>query len=221
MTWHPVVLSLQVAVLATAAALAVGVPVAWLLARRKLPAWELWRCFVLLPLVLPPSVVGYYILVSLGRQSPLGSLLEERLGFVLVFTWPAAVVASALMAVPLVVLAVQAAFEGVDPHLEDAARTMGASEGVVFRLVTIPLAWRGILAGTLLGFARAIGEFGATLMVAGNIPGRTQTLPVAIYDAVQAGDTARANLLVLLISGVSVAGLLALGRIGGKIKDEG
>jgi molybdate transport system permease protein len=213
MSWFPVTLSLQVACLATLGALATGVPLAWLLARRRVPWAEVWASLILLPMVLPPTVLGYYLLLAVGRQSPIGRLLEDLTGFVLVFTWQAAALASAVVALPLVARAAQAAFEAVDPHLEDAARTMGASEGAVFRLVTVPLAWRGIVAGAVLGFARAIGEFGATLMVAGNIPERTQTLPLAIYDAVQAGDGFRANLLVGLISVLSVAALLGIGRL--------
>jgi molybdate transport system permease protein len=142
-----------------------------------------------------------------------GRFLEGSLGFTLVFTWQAAVVASAVVSMPLLVRAAQAAFESIDPKLEDAARTLGRSELNLFLTVTVPLAWRGVLAGTVLAFARALGEFGATLMVAGNIPGRTQTLPIAIYDAVQAGNMGMANTLVLLITAASIVALLALNRV--------
>jgi molybdate transport system permease protein len=212
MNWFPVYLSLKVGLLATALALLLGVPLAWLLARRRLPFPDLLSTLVLLPLVLPPTVLGYYLLLLIGRQSPVGKFLEER-NIVLVFTWYAAVLASAVVALPLLVRASQAAFETVEKDLEDAARSAGASEWGVFCLVTVPLAWRGILAGTVLAFARAMGEFGATLMVAGNIPNQTQTLSIAIYDAVQAGNDPLANSLVLLISLLTVAVLLFVGRL--------
>jgi len=213
MNWAPVLLTLKVASLATAAALLLGVPLAWLLARRKLPPADLWSAVVTLPMVLPPTVLGYYLLLLVGRQSPVGRFLEERWGLTLVFTWQAAVLASAVVAIPLVVRSTQASFEAVSPQLEAAARTLGRSEVSVFASITIPLAWRGILAGTVLAFARAMGEFGATLMVAGNIPGQTQTLSVAIYDAVQAGNDSLANGLVVLISVLTIGVLLIVSRV--------
>src|SRR6185369_4957648 len=158
------------------------------------------------------TVLGYYLLVLIGRQSPLGRFLEAR-GIVLVFTWQAAVLAAAVVALPLVARAAQAAFETVDPDLEDAARTFGGSEWRIFWSITVPLAWPGILAGTVLTFARAMGEFGATLMVAGNIPGKTQTLSLAVYDAVQAGQDDLANFLVLVTSIVCVLILVASGKL--------
>ncbi len=212
--WFPVFLSLKVAVLATLSSLLLGVPLAFLLARRRLPAHNLISAVTTLPMVLPPTVLGYYLLLVIGRQSPIGRLLEGW-GITLVFTWQAAVLAATVVAVPLVIRSVQAAFEAVDPTLEAAARTLGRSEFAIFMTVTVPLAWHGILAGTVLAFTRAMGEFGATLMVAGNIPGRTQTLSVAIYDAVQAGNNSLANLLVLLISLISVAVLVVLTRVAG------
>ncbi len=211
--WFPVLLSLRVAFLATLFAALLGVPLAYGLARRRLPAPGLLSALTTLPLVLPPTVLGYYLLLLIGRQSPLGRLLEGW-GISLVFTWQAAVLAATVVSFPLVVRSAQAAFESVDPALEAAARTLGRSEAAIFFTVTVPLAWRGILAGAVLAFARAMGEFGATLMVAGNIPGRTQTLSVAIYDAVQAGQYSLANNLVLLISMVSVGVLALLARIG-------
>jgi molybdate transport system permease protein len=210
--WLPVYLSLKVALFATAGALLAGIPLAWLLARRKLPWADLLASIITLPMVLPPTVLGYYLLLLVGRQSPPGRWLEAH-GITLVFTWQAAVLAAAVVALPLVVRSAQAAFEAIDPNLEAAARTLGRTEGAIFFTVTVPLAWRGILAGTVLAFARAMGEFGATLMVAGNIPGRTQTLSIAIYDAVQAGNTDLANALVVLISLVTVAVLFLLGRV--------
>lgn len=213
MNWFPVYLTLKVASLATLAALALGIPLAWLLARRKLPVTDFFSSAVILPMVLPPTVLGYYLLLLIGRQSLLGRFLEERFGVVLVFTWQAAVFASAVVALPLLVRSAQAAFEAVDPQLEAAARTLGRTEIAVFASVTLPLAWRGILAGTVLAYARAMGEFGATLMVAGNIPNRTQTLSIAIYDAVQAGNDTLANALVLLISSLTVMVLFIVARV--------
>ena len=214
LNWFPVYLSLKVATLATLASLVAGTPLAWLLARRRTPGSDLASSLVTLPMVLPPTVLGYYLLVLLGRQGPLGHFLEQQFGWSLVFTWQGAVVAAWVVSLPLVVRSAQAAFESVNADLEAAARTLGRSEAQVFLRVTVPLAWRGILAGAVLAFTRAMGEFGATLMVAGNIPGRTQTLSVAIYDAVQAGDTALANTLVVLVSAVSLVLLLLLARMG-------
>ena len=189
----PLGLSFRVAAVATLLNLAVGLPLALFLARARFRGRGLLSAAITLPLVLPPTVLGYYLLVIMGRQGPVGTFLEGTFGLTLVFTWYAAVVASAIVALPLLVRSAQAAFESIDPKLEDAARTLGRSELNLFLTVTIPLAWRGILAGTVLAFARALGEFGATLMVAGNMPGVTQTLPVAIYDAVQAGNMGMAN----------------------------
>jgi molybdate transport system permease protein len=161
----------------------------------------------MLPIVLPPTVVGYYLLRLLGRGTWLGRLLEETWGIVLVFHWSGAVVASAVAAFPLFLLPARGAIEGVDPGLEDAARLLGRRETSVFLSITLPLAWRGLAAGAVLAFARALGDFGATLMVAGNIPGRTQTASLAIYDAVQSNDPARAGWLALWVSGVSFGAL--------------
>ncbi len=211
----PLWLSLRVAVAATLLTLAIGLPLAWLLTRVRFRGRGLLSAAITLPLVLPPTVLGYYLLLALGRQGPIGHFLEANLGITLVFTWYAAVVASTVVSMPLLVRAAQAAFEAIDPSLENAARTLGRSEMDIFTTVTIPLAWRGILAGTVLAFARALGEFGATLMVAGNIPGSTQTMPVAIYDAVQAGNLDLANLLVLAITAATILALLALGKAAG------
>ena len=166
-----------------------------------------------MPLVMPPTVLGYYLIVIIGRRGWIGGWLHDALGINLMFTWQGAVLASAVVAFPLVFKSARAAFEGVDTQLENAARTLGVSELGVFLRITLPLAWRGILAGTMLAFARAMGEFGATLMVAGNIPGKTQTLSLAVYDAVQAGQDDLANFLVLLTSVVVVAILMGSGRL--------
>lgn len=211
--WFPVVLSLQVAGLATLLAVGFGIPLAWMLARRDFPGKGFLEAVILLPIILPPTVLGYYLLTSFGRQSPLGMFFEDGLGVDIIFTWKAAVLASTIVAIPLVIRASQAAFESIDPNLEAAARTLGRSETAIFFTLNVPLAWRGILAGTVLGFARAMGEFGATLMVAGNIPGRTQTLPIAIYDAVQAGNNDLANALVIILSAAAIAVLVLIGRL--------
>jgi molybdate transport system permease protein len=212
--WLPLALTLRVAALATLLAFAAGVPLAWLLARRRFPGRDLLGVLVLLPMVLPPTVLGYYLLVAVGRGSPVGRAAEALGVGRIVFTPAGAVLAAFVAALPFLTRAAQAGFEGVDRTYEEAARTLGRTELAVFATVTVPLAWRGIVAGVALGFARATGEFGATLMVAGNIPGRTQTASIAIYDAVQAGRMADAHLLALLLSLLAGGVLLLLTRLG-------
>ncbi|WP_376792138.1 molybdate ABC transporter permease subunit [Thermoflexus sp.] len=209
MDWFPFFLSARVASMATGINLVLGIVMGWILARKSFPGRDLLGSLVMIPLILPPTVLGYYLLVALGRSSPIGQALEA-LGLPLVFTWRGAVVAAAVSSFPLMVQSCRAAFEGVDPELEQVARTLGRSEWGVFWTITLPLAWRGILAGTIMTFARALGDFGATLMVAGNIPGRTQTLAIAVYDAVQANDPQRAGMLV---AALSIFGILALGAV--------
>lgn len=203
--WFPLSLSLRVALVATVAALLIGISLGWLLARKQFIGREVLDACLTLPLVLPPTVLGYYLLVLLGRASPVGRFIEAVTGAPLVFTWRGAVIAAAAGALPLVVKTVRAAVAGVDRDLEDAARTLGQSELEVFWRVTMPLASRGIAAAGMLAFARALGDFGATLMVAGNIPGKTQTAAVAIYDATQAGRDSYAFLMVLILSSVALA----------------
>lgn len=209
----PLYLTLKVAGLATALALVLGVAAAWALTRWRFVGSEVLDAVCTLPLVLPPTVLGYYIIVVIGRRGVLGAWLQETFGLTLMFTWQGAVVAAAVVAFPLVFKSARAALEGVGGQFEDAARTLGMSEAAVFFRVSLPLAFRGVLAGGMLAFARAMGEFGATLMVAGNLPGRTQTLSLAVYSAVQAGDDALANTLVLVISLVCVAILVATSRL--------
>jgi molybdate transport system permease protein len=209
----PLLLTLKVAGCATLLALVTGAALAFVLARHAFPGREVVDAVCTLPLVMPPTVLGYYLIVVIGRRGWIGGWLYESLGINLMFTWQGAVLASALVAFPLVFKSARAAFEGVDRQLEGAARTLGASEAGVFFRVTLPLAWRGILAGTMLAFARGMGEFGATLMVAGNIPGRTQTLSLAVYDAVEAGRDDLANFLVLVTSITCIAVLLGSGRL--------
>ena len=211
--WRPLWLSLRVAGVATLIAWLAGMALGWVVARTRLPGRTLLEAVCMLPLVLPPTVIGYGILLLAGRRSALGSWLREHLDYSIVFSWHGAVVASAVVALPLVLKSASAAFAGVDRTLEAAARTLRQSPWSVFVRVTLPLAGPGILAGTLLAFARAMGEFGASLMVAGSIPGRTQTLSMAIYDAVQAGEDDTALVLVLVTSVLSVTVLVLSNRL--------
>jgi len=214
--WFPLWLSLRVAALSTALALAAGLWVAYLLANRTFRGKEALDAAVTLPLVLPPTVLGYYLLVVLGRLSPIGKLYEAVFGSPLVFTWQAAVVAAFFHSAPLLIKAARAALESVDRDYERAARTLGASEWRVFWQVTLPLARRTILAGVVLAFARALGDFGVTIMIAGNIPGRTQTVAVAIYDAVEAGNGALARILVVVVSAVALLILSVANRLNSR-----
>jgi len=206
-------LTLKVAGCATALAMASGVACGFFIARTRWAGRRLLESLLMLPLVLPPTVLGYYLIVLLGQSSAVGGWMAQALGIQLMFTWQGAVIAATVVAFPLVFSAARAAFEGVDAQLENAARVLGAGELKVLVQVSLPLAMRGIAAGTLLAFARAMGEFGATLMIAGNIPGKTQTLSLAVYDAVQSGNDALANTLVLLLSVVCIVVLLIAGRL--------
>jgi len=203
--WFPLWLSLRVAVVSTALAVAAGLWIAYLLANRQFRGKEILDAAVTLPLVLPPTVLGYYLLVVIGRASPFGQIWEKMFGSALVFTWKAAVVAAFLHSFPLLVKSARAALESVDRSYERAARNLGASEWRLFWHVTLPLARRSIYAAAALAFARSLGDFGVTLMVAGNIPGRTQTMAVAIYDAVESGNGTLARVLVLVISAIALA----------------
>lgn len=208
----PLLLSLKVAGWATCVAGVAGIVTAWIVAKHRFPGREFADAIMTLPMVMPPTVLGYYLLVFIGRRGVIGEWLDRELGITLVFTWQGAVIAAAVVAFPLVYKAARAAFEGVERQYEQAARVLGKSEWHVFVRVTLPLAWRGILAGSMLAFARALGEFGATLMVAGSLPGRTQTLSIAVYEAVQAGNDQVANFLVLVTSIVCVSILVASGH---------
>lgn len=203
--WFPLWLSLRVAAIATLISLILGTWIAYILANRNFRGKELLDAAVTLPLVLPPTVLGYYLLVLLGRPSPLGRFYEWIFGKPLVFTWQAAVVAALLHATPLLVKSARAALESVEPSYENAARNLGAPEWRVFWRITLPLARRSIFAAGVLAFARSLGDFGVTLMLAGNIPGRTQTAAVAIYDAVESGNTALAGMLSIILSVVAVS----------------
>ena len=211
--WIALALSLKVALWATAVDLVLGVAIGFALARLRFPGRELVDSILLLPMVLPPTVLGYYLLVVVGRHGWLGAWLESRFDIRLVFTWQGAVIAAAIVGFPFVCKSARAAFEAVDAQYEQAAKVLGLGAMAIFARVTMPLAWRGILAGVLLAFARALGEFGATLMVAGSIPGKTQTLSIAVYEAVQAGQDELANVLVLMTSLACIAVLLLAGRL--------
>ncbi len=198
--FFPIQLSLRVASLATLVSLVLGLFLGWIFHRHRFPGKELLDSILSLPLVLPPTVLGYYLIVLLGRKGMVGRWLEDSFGVTLMFSWQGAVIAAAVVSFPLIFKSVRAALDGVERKYEDAARTMGYPEWRVFLRVSLPLAGRGILAGAMLAFARAMGEFGATLMIAGNLPGRTQTLSLAVYSATQAGNDSLASQLVLLIS---------------------
>ena len=211
--WFPLWLSLRVAFVSTAVAFVAGLWLAYILANREFRGKEVLDAAITLPLVLPPTVLGYYLLVLLAGNSPLGKLWENIFGSPLVFTWKAAVLAALLHSLPLLVKSARAALESVDRSLERAARNLGASEWRLFWRVTLPLARRSILAAVALAFARSLGDFGVTLMVAGNIPGRTQTAAVAIYDAYEAGNTMVARTLVLAISAIALLILTLANRL--------
>lgn len=211
--WFPLWLSLRVALLATLLSVGIGLVLAYGLANWNFRAKEMLDAFVTLPLVLPPTVIGYYLLVTLGRSSPLGQAYEGLFGSPLVFTWQGAVVASTLHAVPLLVKSARAAFESVDRSYERAARTLGASEWRLFWRVTLPLARRSIVAASILAFARSLGDFGTTLMVAGDIPHRTETASIAIYNAVESGNTLVARMLVLVLSALTMVIVYAANRL--------
>jgi molybdate transport system permease protein len=214
--WFPIRLSFTVATAATLIALVAGSALAWLLARTRFPGRDVIDTVVTLPLVLPPTVTGYYLLVLLGTRSAFGAFLYNKLGIRLTFTVTAAIIAATIHALPLVTKSLRAAFEGVDTELEAAARTLGLNNLSIFFRVTLPLASRGVLAATALAFARALGDFGVTIMIAGNIPGKTQTASVAIYDAVQAGRDNDAFILSVIVSVIAAVMLYFINRFGGK-----
>jgi molybdate transport system permease protein len=211
--WFPLWLSLKVAACATGISLILGIFLAWLLANKRFAGKDLLDALTTLPLALPPTVLGYYLLIVIGRSSWIGRAWEHVTGAPLTFTWRAAVIASTLHAIPLLVKSSRAALENVDREFERAARSLGASEWRLFWRVSIPLARRPIAAATALAFARSMGDFGTTLMVAGNIPGRTETAAIAIYDAVNAGKTQLALWLVLVVSLLTMAIVFLANRL--------
>ncbi len=206
----PILLSLKIATIATIFSFVLGVFFAYVLNRKRIPGKSIWETLLILPMVLPPSVMGYLLLIAFGKRGILGGFLLETFHIQIVFTWIAAVIASCIVSLPLMYQNAKSAFISLDPVYEKAAQTLGSSEWKIFRTVIFPLAWPGIISGIALSFARAIGEFGATLMVAGNIPGKTQTVPTAIYFAVESGKTNIANRLVLVMTIFSFVLILAL-----------
>jgi molybdate transport system permease protein len=215
-TASALLLSIRVAALATLLNALLGIPLAYALARRRFRGHGLVDLLTTLPLVLPPTVTGYYLIVLLGRRGWLGGPIYQATGWSVAFTWYAAVVAATVMALPLLVRTAKAAFESIDRDLERAAYTLGRSELRTALEVTLPLARNGIIAGLVLAFARALGEFGATLMLAGNIPGKTATVPLAIYTAVQTGDEATGLALVGILTALSCAVIVAANRLGAR-----
>lgn len=209
----PVVLSLRVASIALALVTPLGIALAWLQARRRYPLRGAVDALILLPLVLPPSVVGYFLLVAFGRRGPIGALLDSLLHVRVVFSSAAAVIASSVVALPILVKTAQPAIEGVPAELEAVGRSLGLAPFALFVRVTVPCAWRGIVAGLVLAFARAIGEFGATLMFAGDIPGRTNTMPIEIFAAYQAGDDGRALFYVVVLTAISAVVVALAARL--------
>ena len=213
MIWDALKLSLLVVSVATVIIGTVGLALGFLLAKGRFHGRELLASLFTLPLVLPPTVTGYYLIVMFGRHGLIGEPLHRLTGFTVAFTWQAAVIAAVVLALPLMVLSARAAIESVNPQYEIASYTLGKSQLATFFLITLPLARGGILAGLVLSFTRALGEFGATFMLAGNIPGKTQTMPLAIYEAVISGDDKRTQILALILTGISVAAVYLTSKL--------
>lgn len=211
--WDPLRLSLQVTACATLIVAVTGIGLGYLLARREFPGRALVDAIASAPIVMPPTVLGYYLLVTVGRNSPIGRAWEAVFGSPLVFSWQGAVLAASVASFPFCLRSARAAIESVDRRYEAAGRVMGLSGWRVATQITLPMARRGLWAGVALAFARALGDFGTTVMVAGNIPGRTQTMPIAVYDAVQAFDYDRAGTLALVLLAVAVTVLLVVRRL--------
>lgn len=215
MIWQSLQLSLLVVFVSTLIVAVIGLALAYLLARSKFRGKELLDALLTVPLVLPPTVTGYYLIVLLGRRGLLGSYIYDLTGWTFSFTWQGAVVAAVVVSLPLMIKASRAAIESVDPRYEIASYSLGKGKFETFRRVILPLAKRGVLAGVVLSFARALGEFGATLMIAGNIPGQTQTMPLAIYEAVASGEDHNAQILALLLTAVSITAIYLTNRLSG------
>lgn len=213
----PLFLSLRVALTATVLGFFIGLPIAYYLNRSNGKFADIIDTFITLPIVLPPTVLGYYLLVTLGRQSWIGQFLEDTFDITIVFTPTGAVIAALIISIPFMIKSARSAFAGIDPTLLNAARTLGRSEFNIFITIIFPLAWRGVAAGITLSFARALGDFGATLMVAGSIPNQTMTMPIAIYDALLAGNRDLANFLVVIMTVVSISVLYIINRLEKKV----
>lgn len=212
MDLSPLYLTIKISLVATVFTVIAGLFIAVIMARKNFFGKGFVDILIMQPLVIPPTVLGYYLLTVFGHGSPFGRFLEDTLGIKIVFSWKGAVIAAFISSLPLFIKPARASIEAVGKDIENAARLLGKTEIEVLRTITLPLAWRGIVAGAVMAFARATGEFGATLMIAGNIPGSTRTLPIAIYDAVQTGSDATANLLVGIITVFSFIVLFAAGR---------
>lgn len=219
MEWDPLLLSFKIATISTIAATIVGIAIATLLTKR-FPGRDIIDVILTTPMVLPPTVLGYYVLVVLGRRSAIGQTYEDIFGSSIVFTQKGAVIAAAIGALPLIVKAARAALEGVDPTLLRAAQTLGASKTRAYFTVALPLAAPGVLAGVMLGFARALGDFGVTLMVAGDIPGETQTASLAIYDAIQGNRQSDAAGMIAVLSAFAIVTLYAVNKLTRKPHED-
>lgn len=211
--WFPLFLSLKVASIATILGILTGLPIAYYLSKSRSRLSDLIDTLLTLPVVLPPTVLGYYLLVTLGRQSWIGRLLEEHFGVMIVFTPTGAVIAASVVSISFLIKSARSAFTEIDRNIIHAAKLLGRSEWNIFFSINIPLAWRGMLSGIILAFARALGDFGTTLMVSGSIPDKTLTMPIAIYDALQAGDKDLTFTLVLIMTTVAIALLFLLNRL--------
>ncbi len=205
MDYSPLVLSLWVSLVATSIIAVCGASIAYILARKRFFGRMLFDAVITLPMILPPTVTGYYLIILLGKNGIIGNYIYKLTGWTIMFTWQAAVIAATIVAIPIMIKSAKAAIESVDIEYEKAAFTLGKSEVETLFLVTLPLAKKGLIAGLILSFARALGEFGATIMVAGNIPGKTSTMPLAIYSAVQSGEDQLATMLVIILTVVSIA----------------
>jgi molybdate transport system permease protein len=218
--WFPLFLSLRVAISATLISLFLGVPLAYWISTRRGQWADLLDTLTNLPVVLPPTVLGYYLLVLLGRQSALGAFLESRFDLMIVFTPAGAVIAATIVSIPYMIKSSKTAFLGVSKDYLDAGRLLGRSELNVFFTIIVPIAWRGVVAGATMSFARALGDFGTTLMVSGSIPNKTMTMPIAIYDALQAGNHSMANTLVLVMTGMAFLFLLIVNILERRMRKD-
>ncbi len=213
MDYSPLVLSFWVSALATSIIAVFGTLIAYVLARKRFFGRTMLDAFTTLPMILPPTVTGYYLIILLGKNGIIGNYIYKLTGWSVMFTWQAAVIAATVVAIPIMIKSAKAAIESVNIEYEKAAFTLGKTEIETFFLVTLPLAKKGLIAGLVLSFARALGEFGATIMVAGNIPGRTSTMPLAIYSAFQSGEDQLATTLVIILTIVSIAVIFITTRI--------